>query len=95
MGCRLHASIPNIKPYDEDVTLGKQYDSKWNAFNDKWFGEGNDRGLISHYDIEEFYAEYVEINNQPGEYELYNTQYLKKMVDYALLHKVDIYFESY
>ncbi len=95
MGHRLHAFIPNINPYDEDLELGKQYDSKWIAFNDKWFGEGNDCGRISHYDIEEFYAEYVEINNQPSDHELYNTQHLKEMVDYALLHKVDIYFESY
>lgn len=95
MGYRLHASIPNIKPYDNDLELGKQYDFKWDAFNDKWFGKGNDHGRISHYDIEEFYAEYVEINNQPGDYELYNTEELKKMVDYALQNKVDIYFESY
>ena len=95
MGHRLHASIPNIKPYDKDLELGKQYDSKWDAFNDKWFGEGNDCGRISHHDIEEFYAEYVEINNQPGDYDLYNTQHLKAMVDYALLNKVDVYFESY
>ena len=95
MGYRLHARIPNIKPYDKDLELGKQYDSKWDAFNDKWFGEGNDCGFISHEDIEEFYAEYVEINNQPSDYELYNTQHFKNMVDYALLNKVDIYFESY
>jgi len=95
MGYRLHATIPNIKPYDKDLELGKQYDVKWDEFNDKWFGEGNDSGRIGHEDIEEFYAEYVETNNQPGEYELYNTQHLKTMVDYALQNKVDIYFESY
>lgn len=95
MGYRLHASIPNIKPYDEDLELGKQYDVKWDEFNDKWFGERSDHGRIDHEDIEEFYAEYVEINNQPGDYELYNTKHLKNMVDYALLHKLDIYFESY
>lgn len=95
MGYRLHALIPNIKPYEEDLTLGKQYDSKWDAFNDKWFGEDRDGGRISHHDIEEFYAEYVKINNQPGEFELYNTPQLKAMVDYALLNKLDIYFESY
>ena len=95
MGYRLHATIPNIKPFDEDLELGKQYDSKWNAFNDKWFGEYSDSGRISHEDIEEFFSEYVEINNQPSNYDLYNTEHLKAMVDYALLHKVDIYFESY
>ncbi len=95
MGYRLHATIPNVKPYDDDLELGKQYDYKWDAFNDKWFGYRNDHGRIAHEDIEEFFAEYVEINTQPGDYELYNTQHLKTMVDYALLHKVDIYFESY
>ena len=95
MGYRLHATIPNIKPYDKDLELGKQYDSKWNAFNDKWFGENNDSGLIAHEDIKEFYEEYVEINNQPSDYDLYNTEHLKSMVDYALLHKLDMFFESY
>ena len=95
MGYRLHASIPNIKPYDKDLELGKQYDSKWDAFNDKWFGEGNDSGRIGHEDIEEFYKELVEINNQQGDYDLYNIQYLKSMVDYALLNKFDMFFESY
>ncbi len=95
MGYRLHASIPNIKPYDKDLELGKQYDSKWDAFNDKWFGEGNDYGRIGHEDIAEFYVEYVEINNQPSDYDLYNTEHLKSMVDYALLNKFDMFFESY
>ena len=95
MGYRLHATIPNIKPFDKDLELGKQYDSKWDDFNNKWFGELNDSGLISHYDIEEFYKEYVEVNNQPSDYDLYNTEHLKKMVDYALLHKLDMFFVSY
>lgn len=95
MGYRLHASILNIKPYDKDLELGKQYDSKWNAFNDKWFGEGKDSGRISYEEIEEFYKEYVEINNQPSDYDLYNTEHLKAMVDYAVLHKLDMFFESY
>ncbi len=95
MGYRLHASIPNIEHYDNGLELGKQYDSKWDDFNDKWFGEYSDSGRISYKDIKEFYKEYVEINNQPGEFILYNTERLKKMVDYALLHKKDMFFESY
>ena len=95
MGYRLHASIPNIKPYDKDLELGKQYDSKWDDFNAKWFGYGYDCGRIGYEDIEEFYAEYVEINNQPSDYDLYNTEQLKAMVDYALLNEFDIYFVSY
>ena len=95
MGYRLHASIPNIKPYDKDLELGKQYDSKWDYFNAKWFGYDYDSGRISYEDIEEFYAEYVEINSQPGDHDLYNTEHLKAMVDYALLHKLDMFFVSY
>ncbi len=95
MSNRLHATIPNIKPYDKDLELGKQYDSKWDVFNDKWFGENKDGGRIAHEEIEEFYKEYVEINNQPSDYDLYNTEQLKKMVDYALLHKFNMFFESY
>ena len=95
MGHRLHATIPNIKPYDKYLELGKQYDSKWDEFNDKWFGEYKDSGLITYEDIEEFYEEYVEINNQPSDYELYNTQHLKTMVVYALLNKFDMFFDSY
>ena len=95
MGHRLHATIPNIEPYDKDLELGKQYDGKWDAFNDKWFGDGLDGGRIHHEDIIEFYDEYVEINNQPGDYDLYNTQLLKEMVDYCLLHKLYLDFDSY
>ena len=95
MGHRLHATIPNIKPYDKDLELGKQYDSKWDNFNDKWFGEDNDSGRIAYEDIKEFYEEYVEINNQPSYYDLYNTEHLKEMVDYALLNKYDMFFDSY
>lgn len=95
MGYRLHATIPNIKPYDKDLELGKQRDSKWDDFNDKWFGECKDSGRIMSEELEEFYAEYVEVNNQPGEYDLYNTELLKEMIDYAVLHKLDMYFESY
>lgn len=95
MGYRLHAAIPNIEHYDNDLELGKQYDSKWDIFNDKWFGEGKDSGFISYANIKEFYEEYVEINNQPSEYKLYNTEFFKEMVDYALLHKLDMYFVSY
>lgn len=95
MGYRLHASIPNIKPYDDDLELGKQYDSKWDDFNNKWFGEGKDSGFIFHADIKEFYEEFVEVNNQPSEYDLYNTELFKEMVDYAVLHKLDMFFVSY
>ena len=95
MGYRLHATIPNIKPYDEDLELGKQYDDKWDSFNDKWFGVDSDSGRIYPDDLEEFFIEYLEINNQPSDYDLYNTEHLKEMIDYCLLHKLYLYFESY
>lgn len=95
MGYRLHATIPNVKPYDKDLELGKQYDVKWEEFNCKWFGENKDSGLIGYEEIEEFYEEYVEVNNQPSNYKLYNNEQLKEMVDYALLHKLDMFFVSY
>ena len=95
MGYRLHATIPNVKPYDKDLVLGKQYDSKWEEFNYYWFGENSDSGRIAYEEIEEFYEAYVEVNNQPSEFELYNTERLKEMVDYALLHELDMFFVSY
>ena len=95
MGYRLHATIPNVKPYDKYLELGKQHDYKWEEFNYYWFGEYNDSGLIAYEEIEEFYEAYVEVNNQPSEYKLYNTELLKEMVDYALLHELDMFFMSY
>ena len=95
MGYRLHVSIPNIKPYDKYLELGKQDDSTWYEFNYKWFGEYKDSGLIAYEEIEEFYEEYVELNNQPSDDNLYNTEHLKEMVDYAVLHELDMFFISY
>lgn len=95
MGYRLHVTIPNVKPYDKDLELGKQYDPKWDNFNDKWFGNELDGGRIRYYEIEEFYNEMLAINNELDEDKLYNLDILKEMVDYAIEHKLDVYFLSY
>ena len=54
MGYRLHANIPNIAEFRGSLELGKQYDDKWNSFNDKWFGESQDGGMIYRLDLQEF-----------------------------------------
>ena len=94
MGYRLHATIPNVKPFDHDLELGKQYDGKWDDFNNYWFA-GSDHGRVSSSDIIDFYIELTYINDQPGEYKLYNLDLLEKMVSYAIKHKMDIHFISY
>jgi hypothetical protein len=95
MGYRLHVTIPNVPNYDSFLELGKQYNSKWNNFNNKWFGENRDEGLIDHEDIIKFYKEYIKINDKVGDYKLYNTDKLKKLLEYALKNKYSVYFVSF
>ena len=95
MGYRLHATILNVPSHQDTIVLGKQYDHKWDGFNDKWFGEDRDDGNIYHEDLAEFFDEFVEINKQPGEYELYNLELLKEMVDYCIENKFCISFTSF
>lgn len=95
MGYRLHATILNVPSYQDTIELGKQYDYKWDEFNDKWFGEDRDDGNIFYEDLAEFFDELVEINKQPGEYELYNLEHLKEMVDYCIENKFYVTFMSY
>jgi hypothetical protein len=95
MGYRLHACIPNVKLYEEDLVLGKQYDEKWDTFNDRWFETANDHGIIYPNRLEEFYKELIEFNTMYGEYKLYNLEELRKMFDYAIEHNYCVYFSSY
>lgn len=95
MGYRLHATILNVPSYQDTIELGKQYDHKWDMFNYKWFGVDRDDGNICHEDIAEFFDELVEINKQPGEYELYNLERLKEMVDYCIENEFYVTFMSY
>lgn len=95
MGYRLHASIPNVKPYDEDVELGKQYDSKWDGFNEEWFGEDNDEGMVRSEDILNFYNAFITIDSMESEYTMGNLEKFKEMVMYAIEHQLKVYFESY
>lgn len=95
MGYRLHATIPNVKFKYDVLTLGKQYDSKWDYFNDHWFGENHDGGTVSKESLDEFYDELITINKEPGEYDLYNLELLKEMIEFAKEHDYIILFESY
>lgn len=95
MGYRLHATIPNVDYEFNYLELGKQYDYKWESFNDKWFGRYHDGGTISKEDFDEFYNELTTINKEPGEFNLYNLELLKEMIEFARKHNYIILFESY
>lgn len=95
---RLHAVSVNFvfkgrKNYY--LELGKQYDSKWVEFNNRWFGLEKDGGIIEYPVLEDFYNELVFINGKGGEYQLYNLEGLKEMIDYAVKNKLTLYFVSY
>lgn len=98
MGYRLNAVSINFvfkgkKNYH--LELGKQYDSKWDEFNNYWFGNGEDQGLVYSEDLKEFYTELVAFNTIRGDYKLYNLEDLEEMIDYAIENKLAIYFTSY
>ena len=95
MGYRLYANIPNVEYVNNNLELGKQYDDKWDDFNYKWFGEYQDAGMIYKLDLQEFLTELKDVNAEPGRYDLYNIEFLEKMVQHAILHGYDLYFESY
>lgn len=94
MGYRLYATIPNINYSENFLELGKQYDRKWDDFNNFWFGEF-DGGLIHPADLSEFLSELKKVNNQPGEYELYNIELLEEMIQHAILYDYSMFFVSY
>lgn len=92
MGYRLHATIPNVEFGKSYIELGKQYDIVWDSFNTKWFGEGQDSGMVDYHELEDFYQELIKINPEEG---LYNLDSLKKYIDYCVKHKYDLYFTSF
>lgn len=97
MGYRLHVSIPNVKGF-EQVELGKQYENCWDAFNDRWFGEGRDEGMVSWLDALEFYEDLVTINSglDPEiHHTLYNLEILRGFIEAAIEEKYVLYFQSY
>lgn len=94
MGYRLHASIPNVAEFRGNLELGKQYDEKWNDFNNKWFGEFRDEGMIYRLDLQEFLTELKAVNAEPGLHYLYNIESLEEMVQHAILYGYDMYFIS-
>lgn len=96
MGYRLHASIPNVNGFNNDLELGKQYDyAAWDGFNDKWFGAENDTGFVRAEDLLEFYDDFLDANENATKYPLYNVDVLKEMIDYAVKNNYVMYFVSY
>lgn len=96
MGYRIHANIPNVSTkFPEYLELGKQYDSKWDEFNDKWFSVGIDSGIIHPEDLENFYNEFIQVDIQEGEYEMYNLDIFYELIKYARDNNYAVYFLSF
>jgi hypothetical protein len=99
MGYRLYATIPNIDYEDNDLELGKQYDYRWDDFNDKWFGTTDGIGMLFPEWFDEFLADLKMINQDiienEEEYDLYNIELLEKMFQFAKENNYYIYFRSY
>ena len=105
MGYRLHAKIPNVDMVIEvngethnvkdDLELGKQYEDIWDGFNDYWFGEYHDGGLIHPKYLEDMYKQMILLNMKTKEYSLYNTDFLKEMIRVAIKNGYHICFCSY
>ena len=99
MGYRLHANIPNVEYADNDLELGKQYNVRWDYFNDNWFGESRDGGMIAPYEFDDFLRDLKIVNseiikNKEG-FDLYNIELLEKMFEFAKEKNYFVYFESY
>ena len=99
MGYRLHVKIPNVPPYEKYLELGTQYDEGWRDFNDRWFDEDRDEGLINYQDLPDFIKDLKKMNCTTGKTEddrdLYNLEWLDEMVEHCREHKTDIYFCSF
>ncbi len=99
MGYRLNVSIPNVEYVNNYLELGKPYNVRWNAFNDKYFGENADSGMIHPETFDEFLRDLKTINREIIKnkeiYDLYNIELLEKMFKYAKQNNYCVYFESY
>ena len=99
MGYRLNASIPNIEYVDNDLELGKQYNVRWDDFNNRYFGKGADEGMIHPEMFDEFLSDLKMINSEiiknKENYDLYNIELLEKMFEFAKENNYYVYFESY
>lgn len=99
MGYRLHASIPNVEYVNNNLELGKQYNVRWDYFNDNWFGESRDGGMLHPEMFDEFLRDLKMVNSEIIEnkesYDLYNIHLLEKMFKFAKENDYYVYFESY
>ena len=98
MGYRLHASIPNVEYVENDLELGKQYNVRWDYFNDNWFGESQDGGMLAPYMFDDFLIDLKMVNteiieNKEG-FDLYNIGLLEKMFEFAKANNYYVYFVS-
>lgn len=101
MGYRLHARIPNVSEYNDELELGKQYVG-WEDFKEKWLGDSCSCSLKGKEYLLEFYNDILETNKQiekeyskEDRYDLYNLDLLKEMIDYAIKYDYEISFESF
>lgn len=96
MAYKLFVTIPNVDYPDNNLELGKQRGLAWYQFNNYWFGEDKDGGMIGWYDLPEFLKQFEETNNDESkEYVLYNIHRFKEMIQFAMLYSYSLYFESY
>lgn len=99
MGYRLYASILNIKYEGNDLELGKQYNSRWQDFNETYFGKDDGMGMLVPYIFDDFLRDLKMINQEiiesEDKYTLYNIDKLEEMFEYAKENNYYVYFESY
>ena len=50
----LYASIPNVDYEVENLELGKQYNSRWEEFNQTYFGKDDGIGMLIPYMFDDF-----------------------------------------
>ncbi len=99
MGYRLHASIPNVEYEDNNLELGKQYNNRWQDFNETYFNNYDGIGILIPETFDEFLRDLKLINREiienDEEYDLYNIELLEKMFEFAKENNYYVYFESY
>lgn len=99
MGYRLHASIPNVEYIHNNLELGKQYNERWHEFNDEYFGENADSGMIHPDTFNAFLIDLKRVNREIIEnkemYDLYNIDHLERMFQFASANNYEVYFVSY
>lgn len=99
MGYRLYAEIPNVNYPDNNLELGKQYNSRWQYFNETYFKNYDGKGMLEPQMFDEFLRDLKMINNEIAKNDegwvLYNIEILEEMFKYAKENNYSVYFESY